>query len=138
MTRYSMGHRTLLSFLAPGLLLTVLSFVLIPGLGAQTKSSALLSRLAVERTVRLRASFTVSPAYAAQGQPVQFIDTSTGSPTTWQWDFGDEGTSVVQMPSHAFASTGFYKVTLTVGNGSATKKASRIIIVTMSSFSSNN
>ena len=48
---------------------------------------------------------------------VQFTDTSTGSPTTWSWSFGDGGTSILQSPTHQYNSTGSYNVSLTASNG---------------------
>lgn len=53
---------------------------------------------------------------------VQFTDNSDFGdvPTTqnWRWDFGDGQTSTEQSPAHRYAAVGFYRVTLTVGNGS--------------------
>lgn len=46
-----------------------------------------------------------------------FIDSSIGA-TSWAWNFSDGATSVQQNPSHTFASTGTYPVTLTVSDGS--------------------
>lgn len=37
-------------------------------------------------------------------------------PTTWQWNFGDGGTSTDQFPSHIFATPGKYSVTLKASN----------------------
>jgi PKD repeat protein len=50
---------------------------------------------------------------------VTFTDTSTGTPTSWAWDFGDGATSTDQNPTHKFAP-GDYTVTLraTNANGS--------------------
>jgi PKD repeat protein len=54
------------------------------------------------------------------GQPpltVNFTDLSTGSPTTWAWDFGDGvGTSTAQNPSYTYNNVGTYTVSLTVTN----------------------
>jgi len=47
---------------------------------------------------------------------VQFTDTSTGSPASWSWDFGDGETSTDENPSHTFMSTGTYSVSLTARN----------------------
>jgi PKD repeat protein len=80
-------------------------------------------------TVELAASFTFTPATPVAGQPVQFTDASTGNPTTWSWDFGDGGSSTARNPSHTYAQTGTYTVTLTVGRDSQTKSASKSLIV---------
>ncbi len=50
------------------------------------------------------------------GQPIQFSDTSGGgaAPLSYEWDFGDSGTSAAQDPSHAYLSTGTYNVVLQV------------------------
>jgi len=63
---------------------------------------------------------------------VVFTDQSTNSPTSWQWDFGDESTSTQQNPSHTYNTDGSYTVTLTAtnGNGSNVKTKPNYIVVT--------
>ena len=73
------------------------------------------------------ASFTISPASPVVNQAVQFTDTSTGTPTSWSWEFGDGGTSALQHPSHAFGSAGTFTVTLTVRNAGGSNGASRTV-----------
>jgi PKD repeat protein len=77
----------------------------------------------------LSAAFTFSPGSPKIGDPVQFTDTSTGSPVVWLWDFGDGATSAVQNPSHSYSSTGSRTVTLTVSNSSGSNSASRTFTV---------
>jgi PKD repeat protein len=64
----------------------------------------------------LNADFTGSPRAGYLTLPVQFVDQSTGSPTTWYWDFGDGGFSTDQNPSHQYTSPGWYTVALTAAN----------------------
>ncbi len=45
-----------------------------------------------------------------------FADQTTNNPKTWKWDFGDGSSSISQNPSHTYADTGLYKVTLTTAN----------------------
>jgi len=78
---------------------------------------------------QLTASFTYSPASPVAGQAVQFTDTSTGSPTSWQWSFDDGAISTAQNPSHTYATAASYTVTLTVSNSSGSKSASRTVNV---------
>jgi PKD repeat protein len=47
---------------------------------------------------------------------VTFTDASSGSPTSWSWNFGDGGTSTAQNPSHQYTSAGIFDVTLTATN----------------------
>ncbi len=78
------------------------------------------------------ASFSISPASGAAPLVARFTDTSTGSPTSRTWDFGD-GTapSTEQHPTHTYASAGSYTVTLTVTNsvGSDTETRSGAVTV---------
>jgi len=61
------------------------------------------------------AGFTGSPTGGAAPLTVNFTDTSTGA-ESWQWDFGDSGTSPDRNPSHTYANAGTYNVSLTAGN----------------------
>jgi PKD repeat protein len=47
---------------------------------------------------------------------VQFLDRSTGPPTSWSWSFGDGGASNEQNPVHTYPGPGTFIVTLDVGN----------------------
>ncbi len=44
---------------------------------------------------------------------VNFNNLSSGG-SSWEWHFGDGGTSTAQNPSHTYTATGFYDVTLIV------------------------
>jgi PKD repeat protein len=58
------------------------------------------------------ASFT----FAANALTVLFTDTSTGSPTTWSWNFGDSSSDTTKNPQHVYAKAGTYTVKLTATN----------------------
>lgn len=63
------------------------------------------------------ASFTYSPSCPAKDEDVQFTDTSTdpdGTIVSWEWEFGDGGTSTEQNPTHRYSDKGTYTITLTV------------------------
>jgi len=79
------------------------------------------------------ASFTGSPTNGTVPLTVEFTDTSTGSPTSWSWSFGDGGTSSLQNPSHQYTAAGSYTVRLTASNagGSNTATKSGYITVTV-------
>src|SRR5881398_3098947 len=47
---------------------------------------------------------------------VQFTDNSTGSPTSWFWDFGDGHTSKQANPSNIYTIPGRHRVKLVVQN----------------------
>lgn len=76
------------------------------------------------------AAFTYLPSLPKAGRAIQFTDTSTGSPTSWSWDFGDRSTAASQNPSKIYASPGSYTVTLTVQKGSGSNSVSRVVDVT--------
>jgi PKD repeat protein len=80
----------------------------------------------VSPTVR----FTATPSSGTAPLEVQFTDSSTGSPTSFAWDFGDGSTSTVQNPSHTYQEPGEYTVTLTVttANGQSASGNSTVTV----------
>ena len=62
------------------------------------------------------AAFTATPTSGTSPLAVQFTDQSTGSPTSWAWDFGDGNTSTVQSPAHTYSASGTYTVNLVASN----------------------
>lgn len=61
------------------------------------------------------AGFSAVPTLSCDGT-VQFTDLSINVPSSWQWDFGDTGTSDAQSPTHTYAASGTYDVQLIVSN----------------------
>lgn len=62
------------------------------------------------------ASFNANITSGIAPLTVQFNDTSTNAPTSWNWNFGDNTTSTDENPSHTYNNSGTYSVTLTAGN----------------------
>jgi PKD repeat protein len=60
---------------------------------------------------------------------VQFLDTSTGGPTSFFWSFGDGDTSSAQHPLHEFPEPGDYVVALTASNSESSDTETQIITV---------
>jgi len=69
----------------------------------------------------LRANFAADPTIGTRPLAVDFTDYSTGSPTTWLWDFGDGGSSIVKNSSYTYMYLGDFTVSLTVNDGSDTR-----------------
>jgi len=82
------------------------------------------------------ASFTADQASGNADLPVQFTDTSTGSPTSWAWNFGDGATSTDQNPAHTYTTAGTYTVTLEVSRdgGPASTKTEQIDVKPVAGF----
>jgi PKD repeat protein len=78
-----------------------------------------------------QANFTASPTNGVAPLVVAFTDTSSGSPTSWSWTFGDTGTSTLQNPGHTYTSPGTYTVKLIASNtgGSSTNTKANLITV---------
>ena len=69
----------------------------------------------------VKADFEASPTQGKAPLEVNFTDKSTpaGSVVSWQWDFGDGGTSTEQNPTHQYNDPGWYTVKLTVSDGTS-------------------
>jgi PKD repeat protein len=81
----------------------------------------------------LKADFSPTSAEGVTPYTVRFLDTSTGSPTSWYWDFDDGNFSTEWSPAHTFVRVTepdtLKHVTLTVRKGSAVSTRTRDILV---------
>jgi PKD repeat protein len=88
-------------------------------------------------TTNCTADFSYSPS-SSNPLTVNFTDKSTGSPTSWNWTFGDGATSSAKNPVHTYAKAGSYTVTLSIsGNNCQSQKTDTVIVIT-SSIEINN
>ncbi|NLZ31289.1 MAG: PKD domain-containing protein, partial [Methanomicrobiales archaeon] len=62
----------------------------------------------------LKADFSANVTEGRKPLSVAFSDRSSGSPTSWEWDFGDGRSSREQGPTHIYQDAGTYTVRLTV------------------------
>jgi PKD repeat protein len=108
---------------------TVASYTVTLTVSNSSGSKSVSRTINVLPAATLTASFTYSPASPVAGQAVQFTDTSTGSPTSWQWDFGDGTSSTVQNPSHVYTAAASYLVTLTIRTGSNLNSTNKTITI---------
>jgi PKD repeat protein len=76
------------------------------------------------------ADFTATPISGPAPLAVQFSDASTGSPTSWSWDFGDGTGSNERNASHTYSAPGSYTVTLTVRNADGADTKTRADYIT--------
>ncbi len=78
------------------------------------------------------ASFSGTPTAGTVPLTVHFTDTSGGSPTGWNWSFGDGNYSTARNPSHTYGINGTYTVFLNVTNSAGTDTAVRANYITVS------
>jgi PKD repeat protein len=88
------------------------------------------------------ANFTSSVTSGKAPLNVKFTDTSTGTASSWIWDFGDGSRSFVENPVHKYSKAGTYTVSLTVknaaGSNTVTKtKYIKIITKPVANFTSS-
>jgi formylglycine-generating enzyme required for sulfatase activity len=79
------------------------------------------------------ANFNVTPQNGLAPLNVQFTDTSTNSPTSWQWDFDNDGVvdSSQKNPSWTYTGSGLFSVRLVATNpgGSGMVTRSNLVFV---------
>ncbi len=78
------------------------------------------------------ADFSGNPTSGYAPLTVDFTDLSTGSPTSWDWSFGDTGTSTAQNPSHDYTAVGSYTVALTATNAEGSDTETKPDYITVS------
>lgn len=78
------------------------------------------------------AAFSGSPTSGCASLNVSFTDQSSGSPTSWTWDFGDGNGSNAQNPSHTYTAAGNYTVSLTATNATCSDTLTQTAYVSVS------
>jgi len=75
------------------------------------------------------ASFSAAPTSGEAPLPVAFTDTSTGDVTAWSWSFGDGSSSSLQNPTHLYALSGTYTVSLTASGPGGSDTATSVGLI---------
>ncbi|MFA5267441.1 MAG: PKD domain-containing protein [Methanoregula sp.] len=80
------------------------------------------------------ADFTANATSGPVPLAIAFTDISTGSPTSWNWSFGDGTFAEVQNPVHTYAAAGNYSISLAASNvGSSDSRTVPDYIIVQSS-----
>jgi PKD repeat protein len=74
-------------------------------------------------------SKSVDTVYLNTSGLVNFTDLSSGNHNSWNWSFGDGGTSTLPNPSHTYNTDGTFPVTLTVHYGTCVSTFTENLIV---------
>ncbi len=67
--------------------------------------------------------------FNSSGLTTTFTDQSSGTITDWFWDFGDGNTSILQNPTHTYATAGQYTVCLTASNNGCGQESCIVLTV---------
>ncbi len=78
------------------------------------------------------ANFSGTPTSGTAPLAVSFSDQSSGSISTYSWNFGDGGTSSATSPSHTYTSAGTYDVSLTVSGPGGSDTLTRTSYISVS------
>lgn len=75
----------------------------------------------------IHADFEEYPDEGKVPLTVTFLDTSSGTIASWDWDFGDGTSSTLQNPIHTYTFPGNYRATLTIrGPGGTSRETEEI------------
>ena len=79
------------------------------------------------------ADFSATPTSGDAPLEVDFTDASTDSPTSWAWDFENDGNvdSIAQNPTHTYTTAGTYTVKLTATNANGSDVETKIDYITV-------
>ncbi|HEX2934968.1 MAG TPA: PKD domain-containing protein [Bacteroidales bacterium] len=82
----------------------------------------------------VEAAFTANKTTGSAPLQVNFTDQSTGTPTTWAWDFDNDGTvdATTKNPSFTYTTSGTYTVKLVVSKTGSTDTETKTGYITVS------
>jgi len=80
------------------------------------------------------ADFSATPLSGTAPLNVAFTDLSSNTPTSWAWDFQNDGTddSTLQSPSYTYSAAGTYTVKLTATNAGGSDTETKTDYITVS------
>ncbi len=100
-----------------------------------TSTSTMSNYIQVYPGAPLLAGFYGTPTSGFSALTVNFTDTSANNPTSWNWNFGDNGTSTLENPSHIYTTVGTptsYTVQLIVDNSYSSSTMTLINYISVS------
>ncbi|OPY38763.1 MAG: PKD domain protein [Methanoregula sp. PtaU1.Bin051] len=102
-------------------------------IGSQWTSSLVrsISLMASDNSGTPVADFVGIPNSGVAPLEVVFTDESTGTPTSWLWNFGDGDTSSQQNPHHTYVASGSYTVQLIVMNSAGSDAITKTDYITV-------
>src|SRR6478609_797999 len=77
------------------------------------------------------ANFTANKTSGCSPLTVQFTSTSTGSPTSYEWNLGNSNSSTLQDPSATYVNPGTYTVSLKVTNAAGNNTKTQTAYITV-------
>lgn len=88
----------------------------------------------------IEAEFSGTPLNGCNPLEVNFTDLSSGEPTSWLWDFDNDGfiDSNEQNPAYIYVDAGVYTVSLTVSDGNSEDTEIKVDYITVTTTSSQN
>ncbi|WP_048139886.1 MULTISPECIES: PKD domain-containing protein [unclassified Methanosarcina] len=98
------------------------------GSNTATKSSYITAGTTEQKPV---VNFWGSPRSGNAPLSVAFKDITTGSPTAWNWDFGDGTNSTEQNPKHTYSAAGRYTIKLTATNAAGSNTLTKYYYTTV-------
>jgi len=75
------------------------------------------------------AGMTTTSYRVCVNNSVNFMDASTNVPITWNWAFGDGGTSAAKDPAHTYTTAGTFSITLIAANVGGADTVTQLITV---------
>ncbi|MBA4373673.1 MAG: hypothetical protein C0402_12540 [Thermodesulfovibrio sp.] len=120
-TTTALNHGTLVTLTATPVSATAAAWwTTCPGTTGGTLSAATCTFGSLDGNKIAEASFTRANFtwHQLPDRIVSFTDTSTNTPTSWHWNFGDTTSGTAQNPLHQYSASNIYPVTLTAtGSG---------------------
>ena len=98
------------------------------GSNTATKSAYITAGTTAQKPV---VNFWGTPRSGNAPLSVTFKDITTGSPTAWNWDFGDGASSTDQNPTHIYSAAGNYIIKLTASNAAGSTVLSKYNYITV-------